>query len=431
MGNQPQGPSQPEPPQRIVSQNFQSRAATEHDIRSGVNPNQQLQPGNPYSHPNLPPSMGHTYPNPQAGMHPFRPQLPFPAQQTNPLPRPSQLPPSPHTSAGNLTNIRSTSQGAPMPSAGQMSNSGGMSQSVSQSGRPAYQSQPGQQFNAQMSGVGLSNAYSPNPYPHLLQSANHQLTHQQPQGANQFSAQPLQQPPTPLLRSQPSPQGYPAMGSSTLTYAVPQGQQRERAMSSISSMLTSNGPTTLNNNNNANICNALSGHAQRRHEERVRMQKELEHLLEELELTHVLRQPLADYGVESCQDVLLLDEDEKRRSEFFAMVAMQCGGVSECGGLPFKPMQWKALVVRAREKKELSIARCPNSFICPITQEIMVDPVIVIESGMVYERAAIEAWFQQHDTDPMTNCALKSKAVLGILAFKQSIEEWKEINNVV
>jgi hypothetical protein len=59
-----------------------------------------------------------------------------------------------------------------------------------------------------------------------------------------------------------------------------------------------------------------------------------------------------------------------------------------------------------------------------------VDPVIVIESGMVYERVSIESWFKTHDTDPMTNCVLKSKALLGVLAFKQSIEEWKEINNV-
>jgi hypothetical protein len=77
MGNQQQGPTLQEPPQRIVSQNYHSRSAGEQDIRGGVNPNHRLQPSNPYSHPTMAQAqMGqHVYPNPQDGMHPFRPQV--------------------------------------------------------------------------------------------------------------------------------------------------------------------------------------------------------------------------------------------------------------------------------------------------------------------------------------------------------------------
>jgi hypothetical protein len=48
---------------------------------------------------------------------------------------------------------------------------------------------------------------------------------------------------------------------------------------------------------------------------------------------------------------------------------------------------------------------------------------------MVYERESIESWFKSHSTDPMTNCALKSKDLIPVIAFRQAIEEWKEINN--
>lgn len=38
---------------------------------------------------------------------------------------------------------------------------------------------------------------------------------------------------------------------------------------------------------------------------------------------------------------------------------------------------------------------CPPSFICPITQEIMTDPVLVIESGMVYLSSHDELTFRR------------------------------------
>ena len=44
----------------------------------------------------------------------------------------------------------------------------------------------------------------------------------------------------------------------------------------------------------------------------------------------------------------------------------------------------------------------PHQYLCPITHEIMTDPVNT-EAGQTYERAAIESWFREnHSTDPMT-----------------------------
>lgn len=38
----------------------------------------------------------------------------------------------------------------------------------------------------------------------------------------------------------------------------------------------------------------------------------------------------------------------------------------------------------------------PNEYLCPITMEIMVDPVIAMD-GHTYERVAIENWLQVND----------------------------------
>lgn len=59
---------------------------------------------------------------------------------------------------------------------------------------------------------------------------------------------------------------------------------------------------------------------------------------------------------------------------------------------------------------ELEIPEDMKDIICPITTEIMIDPVI-IESGNTYEREAILKWLEKNNTDPLTNEILKHKFV--------------------
>eukprot|EP00873_Tetraselmis_striata_P025105 jgi/Tetstr1/445369/TSEL_033167.t1 len=47
-----------------------------------------------------------------------------------------------------------------------------------------------------------------------------------------------------------------------------------------------------------------------------------------------------------------------------------------------------------------------SMYLCPITQEVMKDPVIAAD-GFTYERSAIEAWLQKKSTSPMTNSPLE------------------------
>ena len=49
----------------------------------------------------------------------------------------------------------------------------------------------------------------------------------------------------------------------------------------------------------------------------------------------------------------------------------------------------------------------PDDFICPITAEIMTDPVSTSD-GFTYERAAITDWLRTKDTSPKTGAKLES-----------------------
>jgi hypothetical protein len=63
-------------------------------------------------------------------------------------------------------------------------------------------------------------------------------------------------------------------------------------------------------------------------------------------------------------------------------------------------------------------------FICPITAEVMMDPVITCD-GQTYERQAIEKWFQRGNlTSPMTGLALPTTVVTPNHALREAMEEY-------
>lgn len=71
-----------------------------------------------------------------------------------------------------------------------------------------------------------------------------------------------------------------------------------------------------------------------------------------------------------------------------------------------------------------------ETFFCPLTKNIMEDPV-TIESGVTYERKAITEWFESCSNSvkiccPATGQRLQSKSLSTNRALKTIIEEWKE-----
>ena len=66
----------------------------------------------------------------------------------------------------------------------------------------------------------------------------------------------------------------------------------------------------------------------------------------------------------------------------------------------------------------------PNSFLCPISQEVMEDPVRTVDAH-VFERAAIAEWFRRgHRTNPLTNEQLHSLVLTPDRPLRAAIEEY-------
>ena len=79
-------------------------------------------------------------------------------------------------------------------------------------------------------------------------------------------------------------------------------------------------------------------------------------------------------------------------------------------------------IARYKEKRLRAALRVPDAYVCPITRELMHDPVFASD-GHTYERDAIEAWFARKDTSPMTNEPLAHKHLTPNIAIRSAIFE--------
>ncbi len=73
---------------------------------------------------------------------------------------------------------------------------------------------------------------------------------------------------------------------------------------------------------------------------------------------------------------------------------------------------------------ECSERPIPPQFVCPLTLEVMEDPVISPPSGQSYERAAIMAALAVKAEDPLTRAPLKLTTLIPNRALKDTIHQW-------
>ena len=71
---------------------------------------------------------------------------------------------------------------------------------------------------------------------------------------------------------------------------------------------------------------------------------------------------------------------------------------------------------------ERQAAVVPEIFLCPITTELMRDPVSTVD-GLTYERSAIETWLATHDTSPLTGKVLESSMLIPCVLVRSQIRE--------
>jgi ankyrin repeat protein len=71
----------------------------------------------------------------------------------------------------------------------------------------------------------------------------------------------------------------------------------------------------------------------------------------------------------------------------------------------------------------------PDEFVCPITQELMGDPVLASD-GHAYERSAIERWFETRLTSPKTGNTLETAGLIPNHPLRCLIVDWREANGI-
>ena len=74
-----------------------------------------------------------------------------------------------------------------------------------------------------------------------------------------------------------------------------------------------------------------------------------------------------------------------------------------------------------QQYEQLSLPQYPT-IICPITQEIMVEPVIAFD-GQSYEKDAIETWFQSNNKSPSNGTELPSRILIANHSLRKLIGE--------
>ena len=77
--------------------------------------------------------------------------------------------------------------------------------------------------------------------------------------------------------------------------------------------------------------------------------------------------------------------------------------------------------------EHLPAGTVPHHFYCPITQDVMMDPVKTVD-GMTYDRPAIERWFSMSNTSPLTGLPLASRALVPHTSLREQIQAFVESN---
>ena len=73
----------------------------------------------------------------------------------------------------------------------------------------------------------------------------------------------------------------------------------------------------------------------------------------------------------------------------------------------------------------VAAGNCPPSFICPLTLEIMSDPVTAAD-GHSYESEAIRTWFKTSNMSPLTGLPMQSKKLIPSHALRNAIVEFQQ-----
>ncbi|CAJ2663085.1 unnamed protein product [Trifolium pratense] len=120
---------------------------------------------------------------------------------------------------------------------------------------------------------------------------------------------------------------------------------------------------------------------------------------------------------------------DKKKAE--AMQMDQIIALLERADAASSPSERKLKYFAKRQSLGSRILEPLQSFYCPITHDVMVEPVET-SSDQTFERSAIEKWFEEgNKLCPLTMIPLDTSVLRPNKTLKQSIEEWKDRNTMI
>ncbi|KAK8601678.1 hypothetical protein V6N12_051507 [Hibiscus sabdariffa] len=156
-----------------------------------------------------------------------------------------------------------------------------------------------------------------------------------------------------------------------------------------------------------------------------------------------LRKKISDLSLDMKQSHFTVTENEERvhrtlqregegRQTSKAVQSAIIMDLARCLGVDSDNYRMSTLSVDCDFEEEAHILPFKN-FLCPLTKEVMKEPV-VLESSQTYERRAIEYWFERclddgrEPTCPVTGQVLKSLELKPNIGLAGAIEEWVNRN---
>jgi hypothetical protein len=73
----------------------------------------------------------------------------------------------------------------------------------------------------------------------------------------------------------------------------------------------------------------------------------------------------------------------------------------------------------------------PKEYLCPISHQIMINPVLLVEKGDSYEAANITGWLHTYSTCPLTGQHLQIKQLSSNRALKNLTADWAAAHGIV
>ena len=77
-------------------------------------------------------------------------------------------------------------------------------------------------------------------------------------------------------------------------------------------------------------------------------------------------------------------------------------------------------------KTSLSPQEPPEDFLCPISQEVMITPVIACQEGHCFEKSSLEQWLKTRKSCPVCRCAIDSSDIKLNRYLRSEIDYWRQ-----